>query len=166
MKRIYKILICTLLIVATFALASCDDKPQVKHLTDLELPTLADNQSAVIIKNGDGDYTSYVVNLDKVGEANVTCEDVLAYLKDNGGLTLDWADSSYGKYVNAIGGITPDASKNQYVTVLTSNGSFQGTWAGVDEIKVGNITLKSASVGVSELGVVACDVVYFELASY
>ena len=155
-----------LVTITLCALASCVDKPQAKYLTDLELPTLKANQAAVIIKNGENDYTSYVVSLNKIGEADLTAEDVLAYLKDKGELTLDWADSSYGKYINAIGGITPDASKNEYITVLTSNGNFQGTWAGVDEIKVGDVTLKSASVGVSELGVADGDVVYFELASY
>ena len=166
-RKLTILLICLLLVALTLCvLASCVDKPQAKHLTDLELPTLKSNQAAVIIKNGKNDYTSYVVNLDKVGEADLTAEDVLAYLQDNGELKLDWADSTYGKYINAIGGITPDASKNEYVTVLTSNGNFQGTWAGVDEIKVGDVTLKSAAVGVSELGVAGGDVIYFELASY
>ena len=167
MKRINKILICILLVaLALCAFVSCDDKPQAKQLTDLQLPKLKDNQIAVIIKNGEADYTSYTVTLDKVGAGELTAEDVLAYLKDEAELTFDWADSTYGKYINAIGGITPDATKNEYVTVLTSNTAFQGTWAGVDELKVGEVTLKSASVGVSELGVAAGDVVYFELASF
>ena len=168
MKHIHKILICVLLVALTLcAFASCDDKPQAKHLTDLQLPQLKDNQIAVIIKNGDGDYTGYTVNLDKVSaQEKITAEDVLAYLKEVSDLALDWTDSSYGKYINSIGGITPDASKNEYVTVLTSNTEFQGAWAGVDELKVGDVTLKSASVGVTELGVAQGDVIYFELASY
>ena len=166
MKSLKKILIFILLVVAIFALASCDDKPQAKQLTDLTLPKLNDNQAAVIIKNGDSDYVSYTVNLTKVSEGDVTVEDVLAYLKDEAGLTLDWTDSTYGKYINAIGGLTPNASNNEYIEVFTSNSAFQGTWAGVAEIKADGTTLKSASVGVSELVVAAGDVIYFEIATF
>ena len=167
MKRINRVLIIVLLVAFTLcALVSCDDKPQAKQLTDLTLPTLKDGQAAVIIKNGDNDYTSYTVTIDKVGEGDVVAEDVLTYLVEQAGLVIDWADSTYGKYINAIGGITLDASKNQYIEVFTSNTDYQGTWAGVTTVEAGDVTLKSASVGVSELGVANGDVIYFELASY
>ena len=167
MKHIRRLLICMLLVALTLCVfVSCDDKPQPKQLTDLQLPELKGNQMAVVIKNGDNDYTSYTVDLSKVGESDVTAEAVLAYLQDQGGLSLDWTDSTYGKYINAIGGITPDASKNEYIEVFTSNTNFQGTWAGVTVIEAGDITLKSASVGISELAVVAGDVIYFELATF
>ena len=167
MKHIKRLLICVLIIISIFALASCDDKPQAKLLTDLQLPALKDNQAAVIIKNGDKDYVSYTVDLTKFGETDVTAEAVLTYLETEAGLTIDWTDSAFGKFINAIGGINPDASKNEYVTVLTTNAAFQGTWAGVTEYELGEgVSLKDAAVGVTELLVAAGDVVYFELASY
>ena len=168
MKTAKKLLICIFLAVATLLVfASCVDKPQAKQLTDLTLPTLRGNQAAVIIKNGDNDYTSYTVNIAKVGSGdNLTAEDVLVYLKDEAELTLDWTDSDFGKFINAIGGITPNANNREYVAVFTSNPKYQGTWAGVDTYEVGNVSLVAANYGVSELGVVAGDIVYFELASY
>ena len=166
MKNVKKLLLCLLLVVATLvALVSCDDKPQPKQLTDLTLPTLKSTQVAVIIKNGENDYTSYTVSLNKIEADKVTCEDVLAYLEDEADLTLDWYDSSFGKTINGIGGISATES-NQYVEVFTSNAEYQGTWAGVDKYEVGEVTLVAANYGVSGLGVAAGDVIYFELASF
>ena len=165
MKRIYRLLICLMLLVAVFALSSCDDKPQAKQLTDLSLPNLKANQMAVIIKNGDKNYTSYTVVLGESGVNAQTCEDVLEYLKDEAGLLLGWDDSGYGKFISAIGGINPNPSC-EYVEVFTSNADFQGTWAGVEIREADGVTLMSAAVGVSELLVAAGDVVYFELGSF
>ena len=165
MKRLNKILILILLVVTVFALASCDDKPQPKQLPDV-VPELEANQMAVIIKNGEGDYEVYTVTLGANGVEAETCEDVLAYLKDNQQLSLTWSDSDYGKFVSAIGGINPNAS-NEYVQVFTSNADYQGTWAGVTVYEINeNLALKDASVGVSYLGVAAGDIVYFELGSF
>lgn len=162
MKKIKKLLVFILIAVSLLALASCDDKPQPKQLADV-LPELDENQMAVIICNGEGDYDVYIFN----PAAQIkTVEDVLAALKRSGRLNLDWTDSTYGKYINSIGKLTPDASKNEYIEVFTSNPDYQGTWAGVTTIEAGDVTLKSASVGVSELKVAAGDVIYFELATY
>ena len=168
MKRIYRILICILLVVATLlALTSCDDKPQPKTLADV-IPELHEHEVAVIIKNGEGEYEVYVVDL--VEEMGTTisslCSVLLSHLQTTEDLYIDWSLSEYGRFINAIGGITPDASKNEYVEVFTSNPNYQGTWAGVTTIEAGDITLKSASVGVSILQVRFGDVVYFELATY
>ena len=167
MKRIYKILICILLVAAAlFALASCDDKPQPKQLTDLTLPALKDNQMAVIIKNGDKDYTSYTVNLNKVDGEKKTVEDVLAYLKNEAELVLEWNDGTFGKFITAIGGIKP-ASISQWVTVLTSNKSYQDNDSAYSlTYTVGDVKLVSAMVGVSYMEAQAGDVVYFELAGF
>lgn len=166
MKHVKKTLLCILLVVAMLlALGACDDKPQTKQLTDLKLPTLKSNQMAVIIKNGDTDYTCYTVNLLKVGKEQPTCEDVLYYLHENADLVIDWSDSAFGKYLNGIGGISVKES-NQYVEVFTSNVKYQGTWANVDKYEVGDVTLVAANYGVSDLGVAQGDVVYFELASF
>ena len=165
MKRIKRLLILILLVVSIFVLVSCDDKPQAVQLTDLTLPKLGRNEMAVIIKNGDNDYTSYTVSLGKVGSGELTCEQVLVYLNENADLALGWADSGFGKFVNSIGGINSDPS-HEYVQVFTSNSNFQGTWAGVETRQAGEVTLASSSVGVTELGVAAGDVVYFELGSF
>lgn len=168
MKRIYRILICILLVALTLcAFASCDDKPQPKTLADV-IPELNEHEVAVIIKNGEGEYEVYVVDLveDMGATSSSLCSILLIHLQNTEELYVDWTLTEYGKFINAIGGITPDASKNEYVEVFTTNPNYQGTWAGVTTIEAGDITLKSASVGVSILQVRFGDVVYFELASY
>ena len=166
MKNVKRCLLCVLLIIATlFALTACDDKPQVKQLNKLSIPTLNDNEVAVIIRKSDDDFTCYTVNLARVGKDQPTCEDVLVYLRDNANLTIDWYDSSFGKTINGIGGISATES-NQYVEVFTSNAEYQGTWAGVDKYEVDGVALVAANYGVSSLGVAQGDVVYFEIATF
>ena len=166
MKRFNKVLICILLIVlALCALVSCDDKPQPKQLTDLTLPELKDNQAAVIIKNGDNDYTSYTVDLSKVGDGDLTAEDVLEYLQDNSGLTLVWEDGGYGKYLTSIGSISQGDGK--YIFLYTSNLDYESAWATSTPYELGEgAKLVESSVGVTELPVKAGDIVYFELATF
>ena len=149
--------------VTTVALVACVDKPQPVALTDLELPELNDNQMAVIIKNGEKDYTSYTVTLGKGGADATTAEGVLQYLHEKSGLYLDWQQGSFGKYLNGIGGAKPSSS-SEWVTVLTSDKEFQDT-ASAYSIKytVGDVSLVSATVGVTELTVKAGTVIYFEV---
>ncbi|MCH5159508.1 MAG: hypothetical protein J1F66_01490 [Clostridiales bacterium] len=168
MKRFNKTLICILLVALMLCvLASCDDKPQPKTLSDV-IPELGEHEVAVIIQNGEGDYAVYVVDLveDMDATSSSLCSVLLTYLQNNKELYIDWSLSEYGRFINAIGGITPDTSKNEYVEVFTSNPDYQGTWAGVSTIEAGDITLKSASVGVSIMHVRFGDVIYFELSSY
>ena len=162
-KRLLTWILVAVLIVTTVVLVACVDKPQPVALTDLELPILKDNQMAVIIKNGENDYTSYTVTLGKGGTDATTAEGVLQYLHEQSGLYLDWQQSSYGKYLNGIGGAKP-ASSSEWVTVLTSDKEFQDT-ASAYSIKytVGDVTLVSATVGVTDLTVKAGTIIYFEV---
>lgn len=168
MKHFKRLLICLLIVATLFALASCDDKPQNRTLPNGTVPNLGDNEAAVIINNGNDDYEVYVVDLTTVMPTvdSIFCNTVLSQLNSNQGLVLDWTKGEFGMYINAIGGLTPDAANNEYVEIFTSNPDYQGTWAGVTTIEAGNLTLKSAAVGVSAMQVAAGDVIYFELASY
>lgn len=152
-----------LLFICCIALVACVDKPVAKQLEELTLPKLKDGQMAVIIKNGDKDYTSYTVTLT---ENMKTGEDVIEYLAQEAELDVDWTESEYGKYINKIGGLSPDASKNEYVTVLTSVAKDKGNYAGVTTYTVGDVTLVSSQVGISEMTVEQGAVIYFEIASY
>lgn len=165
-KRLLTWILVAVLVVSAIALVACVEKPEPTQLTELTLPQLKDNQMAVIIKNGNDDYTSYVVTLGDRGIQATTAEDVLNYLQQQVDLFVDWQDGVFGKFLNAVGSITPDANKGEYVAVLTSNPDFYGSWAGVDRYIVGDVTLVSSEVGVTDLQVTAGDVIYFELATY
>ena len=152
-----------LIATAVLVLASCDDKPQAKQLTDLTLPTLKDNQMAVVIKNGENDYVSYVVSLDKIGVDAPTAEDVIVYLHDQADLYLDWQDGAWGKYLNGIGGAKPTSS-SEWVTLLTNDKDFQDNESAYKiTYTVGDVTLTSSTVGVTDLTVKAGTVIYFEV---
>ena len=166
MKHFKRLLLCVLLIIATlFALTSCDDKPQAKQLTDLTLPKLNGNEMAVIIKNGDSDYTQYIVNLDKIDNDSPKCEHVLNYLHDEAALAIVWEDGGYGKYVTTVGSISQGDGK--YIFLYTSNLDYESAWASSTPYELGDgVKLVEASVGVTDLPVAAGDIVYFELGTY
>ncbi|MCH5151647.1 MAG: hypothetical protein J1F65_03190 [Clostridiales bacterium] len=167
-KRLLTWILVAVLAVMSLALVACVDKPQPVQLTDLTLPQLASNQMAVIIKNGENDYTCYVVTLGKGGAEATTAEEVLDYLVEAAALDLDCSGSGSEKFINRIGGIipNPNADDYEYVEIFTSNSAFFATWAGANEYTVDNVTLKSAGVGIHDLGVTAGDILYFELSVF
>lgn len=164
-KRIICGVVAVMLVVAAVAFAACVDKPSVQEVTELTLPTLAENQMAVIVKNGDKDYTNVAVTLGAGGVDAKNMEDVLNYLNEQGMLSVVWQESSYGKYIVSIG--NAEAKENgEFVSVLTSVEQDKGNWAGVTTYFVGNLILVSSQYGVSEMTVEAGAVVYFEIATY
>lgn len=163
-KRLLTWILAVVLVVGALCLVACVEKPTPQQLTELTVPNLKDGQVAVIIKNGDKDFTSYVVSLT---DEMTKVADVLQYLKDNG-MPLDWTDSDYGKMINAIGQITPDPSKNEFVAFFTSVQADKGNGAGVPTYTLGDTELQivSAQVGVSDATVESGAVFYFEISTY
>lgn len=165
-KRLLTWILAVLMAIAAVCFAACDDKPLPTELTELVLPTMAQNQMAVILKNGEKDYTSYVVTLGAGGTDATTVEGVIDYLCKQQVLTVDWTDSQYGKMINSIGKLVPQSGTNQFVTVLTSVTKDKGNWAGVTVYNVGDVEIVSSAVGVSSMTAEAGAVVYFEIQTY
>lgn len=161
-KRLLTLALALVLVFSVFTLVACADKPTVQEVTDLTLPTLADNQVAVIIKNGDKDYTNYVA---PINDEMKNVEDVLNYLAEELDLYLDWQDSDYGKYLNGIGGAIPTQT-NEFVSFYTSVADDKGNWAGVTGYTIGDVEIVSAQVGVSSAKVESGAVYYFEIGTY
>ena len=164
-KRLLTWILVAVLIVLTVAFSACVDKPEPVQLTDLKLPELKDNQMAVIIKNGEGDYTSYTVTLGKNGTDATTAEGVLQYLHEEAGLELTWADSDYGKFLTAIGGAKV-VQANEYVMVMTTVEGDKGNWAGVDTYVVDGVSIVYSQVGVSDMTVEPGAIIYFEISTF
>lgn len=162
-KRLSACILAIALVVSLGVFAACVDKPQAQELTELTLPELGNNQMAVIVKNGDKDYTAITVTLGKNGVEAETVEDVLSYLKEEGTITLEWGNSDYGKFISKIGKINP--AQGEWVAVYTSNSAEYDTSAWAQTYTVGSVTLVSASVGVSQLSVAEGYVIYFELGA-
>ena len=165
MKNTTKLLtwiLMVVLVVCATGLVACVEKPTEKALDKLELPTLKQGQVAVIIKNGESDYTRYTVTL---SEDMTSVADVLAYLNANG-MHLDWTDSDYGKMLNSIGKAVPDATKNEFVAFFTTVESDKGNWAGVPTYNVDGTQIVSAQVGVSDAKVQSGAIFYFEISTF
>ena len=74
----------------------------------------------------------------------------------------DMVDGAYGKYINGIYEITPDPSKGEYISVYTT--LFDYTFG--EAVVVNEIEFKAASVGVSELMIVAGAAYMFSLEAW
>ncbi len=162
MKNKKCIAMALVILACLLLLCACVQKPMAQS-KQLELPTLGQNQMAVIIKNSDDLYTTYTVDL---FQNLTTVADVLQHLSQNQGMQLDYANDLFGAYLNNVGGICPDRSQNQFVAFFTTVDSCKGNWAGVPSYDVGGTLLVSAGVGVSQAPAEAGSIAYFELSSY
>ncbi len=161
-KRLLTLVLALVLVFSVFTLVACADKPTVQEVTGLTLPTLADNQVAVIIKNGENNYTNYVA---PINDEMKNVEDVLNYLAEEIDLYLDWQDTEYGKFLNGIGGAIPKQT-NEFVSFYTSVDADKGNWAGVTGYTIGDVEIVSAQVGVSSAKVESGAVYYFEIDAF
>ena len=164
-KRLLTWILVAVLAISAIALVACVDKPTAQEVTELILPTLAENQMAIIVKNGDKDYTNVVVTLGLGGVVAKNVEDVLDYLNEQGTLNVNWQESAYGKFIVGIGKAQANAS-GEFVSVFTSIENDWGSWAGIASYSVGNVKLVASGVGVSEMSVAPGAVIYFEIDTY
>lgn len=141
MKKVFSII---LLFIALFALSSCKDE----------------NDVTVLIKNGDK-VVEIIVD-DKDITEGMTMEQLLLSDEYKYKFKADMVDGAYGKYINGIYEITPDSSKGEYISVYTT--LFDYTFG--EAVVVNEIEFKAASVGVSELMIVAGAAYMFSLEAW
>ena len=141
MKKVFSII---LLFIALFALSSCKDE----------------NDVTVLIKNGDK-VVEIIVD-DKDITEGMTLEQLLLSDEYKDKFKADMVDGAYGKYINRIYEITPDSSKGEYISVYTT--LFDYTFG--EAVVVNEIEFKAASVGVSELMIVAGAAYMFSLEAW
>lgn len=162
MKKIIRILtLITLVATLVASLASCDV---------LAGPTVAGEQVTVVIEERDGSYTTYEIALADVADKSMGAYSLLAHLRDKKGLALDAPDSSFGIYLNAVGNLIPDLTKNEYVSIYTSvERDFSVPTADfpiVNEVVYNGITLKTAGVGISSMSVEDGTVILIRIETY
>lgn len=152
-KRILSavLLICMVLCV----LASCGQVGEAGDVT-------------VVIENRDGEYKVYKTYLENVENKKNGAVGVIENLmaREENPLSADIVSSTYGAYVNSIGDIVPDASKNEYVSVYTSCETDFSTYEGVNTIYYEDVTLKTSGVGLSFMKVEAGTVILFRIETY
>ena len=122
----------------------------------------------VVIENRDGSYTEYKVYLEKVENKSEGAVGILENLskREKNPLPLDMSNGPYGKFLNSIGTLTPDASENEFISIYTSVEKDFGTFLGAEEIDYGGTLLKSAGVGMSSLTIESGTVILFRIEKY
>ena len=123
---------------------------------------------SLVVENRDGSYDVYKVYLEDVTNKEEGVYGVVEFImqREENPITADIVDSSYGAYVNSIGSLTPDASKNEYVCLYTSLEKDFGTWDGVKSVVYEGVTLKEAGVGLSSMSIEKGTVVLFRIETY
>lgn len=128
--------------------------------------TVADEGKAtVVIENRDGSYTEYKLDLGDVEDKSEGAASIIEYLaaREENPLEVDMQNGSYGKFVNSIGGLTPDTMAGEFISVYTSVEADFGTFADVGEIDYNGTLLKSAGVGLSSMQVNKDTVILFRV---
>ena len=123
---------------------------------------------SVVIENTDGEYTVYKVYLEDVKNKDEGVVGILENLKEReeNSLAVDMSSSQYGAYINSIGGLIPDAAKNEFISVYTSLEADFGTWDGVGTVEYEGTTLKASGLGLSSMSVASGMIVLFRVESY
>ena len=123
---------------------------------------------SLVVENRDGSYDVYKVYLEDVTNKEEGVYGVVEFImqREENPITADIVDSSYGAYVNSIGSLTPDASKNEYVCLYTSLEKDFGTWDGVKSVVYEGVTLKEAGVGLTSMSIEKGTVVLFRIETY
>jgi hypothetical protein len=122
----------------------------------------------VVIANRDGTYTEYKAYLEDIENKSEGAVGVIEHLasREKNPLTVDMANSTYGKYVNAIGSLTPDTASGEFISIYTSVESDFGTFLGVKEIEYGGKLLKSSGVGLTDMNVPEGAIILFCIEVY
>lgn len=158
-KRITAVLLTLVLALAlAFAFAAC---------TDDTLPPAAQEGTFRILlapASGEADvYTVDIAKLERKGESSVY--DALVYLVDNEGLEMTGTSSAeYGYMISTVGKLTPDSSKGEWISILTSVDRYQdkeSVYAVNREYD--GVTVWSSTVGVSSHRVEKDCVIYITI---
>ena len=151
-----KILSLVLVIVIAVGLVSCNGILGEK------------GDVSLVVENRDGTYEVYKVYLEDVENKDEGVYGVIELLikREKNPLSADIAESVYGAYINSIGFLTPDASKNEYISIYTSLEKDFSTWEPVGVIEYEGVTLKTAGVGLSSMSAEKGTVILFRIETY
>lgn len=161
-KRIISLALA--LIMALLALASCaGGNVAEKGTATLVIETGAE---------GADKYVVYNVDLALLEERNEGALSLLEYLAAQEGSTLYYSATwggGYGAYLNSIGSLAPDASK-EYIAVYTSvekDFAVPSEWAPtVATVKYKDATLTYSGVGISSMTIEDGAVVLFRVEGF
>ena len=149
MKRILSLV---LVLVMMFSLASCG--ATVGERGDVTF----------VIENRDGSYAVYKTYLEEVENRDKGALGVIESLnsREKNPLPVDMD----GTWMNSIGGLTPDASKNEFISIYTSLASDAGVWDGVLTLEYEGVTLTQSNFGIDGMSVEEGTVILFRIETW
>ena len=107
----------------------------------------------------------YTVELDKVtGDDGLM--PVLRYLNENEGVALDYTESTYGAMLKSVGIVVPDATRNEYVKIYTSNTLDFDTSTYFEELEYEGTRLGTSGLGASGMTVDGGGIYYLTVGSF
>ena len=155
-KRILAVMLALVLVLSlAFAFAAC---------TDDQTPAAKEGTFRVVLMPKEGEADVYKIDMalldgEKNGEAAVM------QLAGNHGVSVTWEESSFGKYLIAIGCVQPTKA-NEYVRLFTSVEKDKGVDAYATTIEYDGVSLTSSAVGISLMTVEPDCVILIKVDSY
>ena len=155
-KRILAVMLTLALVLSlAFAFAAC---------TDDQTPAAKEGAFRVVLMPKEGEADVYTIDMalldgEKNGEAAVM------QLAGNHGVSVTWEESSFGKYLIAIGCVQPTEA-NEYVRLFTSVEKDKGVDAYATTIEYDGVSLTSSAVGISLMTVEPDCVILIKVDSY
>lgn len=122
----------------------------------------------VVLENRDGSYTEYKVTLEDVENKDEGVAGVIEHLaaRADSPLSVDMQSGAYGKFINSIGSLVPDAMSGEYVGIYTSVEVDFSTYADVKEINYKGTKLMTSGIGISEMSAADGAVILFRVEVY
>lgn len=161
-KRLLTWILAAVMVLLALSICACGDKPQVQTLENLKLPKLENNEMVIVEKVGDEEYKYFTIPL--VGDLSEKSSllDVLEYVRDEFGVTLDVA---YG-FINKFDKLPHEGVANEYVYLYTSVAADFDTSAYVEEFDCDGVTVKTSAVGAADMHVKVGCVIYIATIVY
>ena len=117
-----------------------------------------------VIENRDGTYDVYKMYLENVENKDKGALGVIESLnkRENNPLPVDMA----GTWMNSIGTLLPDSSKNEYISIYTSLERDFGVWDGVGTLEYEGTTLTQSNFGIDGMSVEKDTVILFRIETW
>ena len=149
MKRILALILAIIMIVG---LVSCG-------------ATVAEKGDVTfVVENRDGTYDVYKIYLEDVENKESGALGVIDSLnkRENNPLPVDMN----GTWLNSIGTLLPDSSKNEYISLYTSLEKDFGLWDGVKTLDYEGKTLTQSNYGIDGMSIEKDTVILFRIETW
>lgn len=157
-KRLLAVILTLALVLSlVFAFAACVNENK-------DTPASGEGTFKVVLVPKEGEAQVYTVDIALL-EGNLTGEAAIMQLVGNHGVSVSWTDSTYGKYLSAIGCVQPTEA-NEYVQLFTTVQKDVDVSQYAVTIDYDGKQITSSGVGISQMSVEKDCVILIRVGSY